>query len=443
MSKKARIGLREVRALKAGEIVWDAVVAGFAARRQVGPAVTYILKYRTLDGQRQRWYTIGRHGAPWTPESARVEAQRLLGEIVQGNDPATEKKSRRKAVTVAELCDLYLEDARAGRVLKRSGVAKRSSTLLIDAGRIERHIKPLLGSFAVTALTRHDVERFFHDVAAGRTKTRVKTKPRGLARVSGGKTAANRSAGLLGAMFTYAVRHGMRTDNPVHGLQRFTDGRRERRLSEREYALLGAGISRAANQDIWPAAAAAVRFLAVTGWRKGEALNLRWSEVDISRRTATLGETKTGRSLRPLSEHACNILQDVVSLRTEEAGLVFPATRGDGPMHGFRKFWVRIAKLANLPADVTPHVLRHSFASLAADLGYSEPTIAALVGHSGRSTTSRYLHGADAVLLAAADVVATRTADLMNRPVHEAEARDAGGSELAAVSERPELEDAA
>ncbi len=58
-------------------------------------------------------------------------------------------------------------------------------------------------------------------------------------------------------------------------------------------------------------------------------------------------------------------------------------------------------------------MLRHSFASLAGDLGYSEPTIAALVGHIGRSVTSRYLHAADAVLLAAADVVADETARRM------------------------------
>jgi integrase len=62
-----------------------------------------------------------------------------------------------------------------------------------------------------------------------------------------------------------------------------------------------------------------------------------------------------------------------------------------------------------------PHVLRHSFASLAGDLEYSEPTIAALVGHKGRTSTSRYMHAADAVLLAAADAVANRTAALMSR----------------------------
>ena len=63
--------------------------------------------------------------------------------------------------------------------------------------------------------------------------------------------------------------------------------------------------------------------------------------------------------------------------------------------------------------DVRIHDLRHSFASLAGDIGYSEPTIAALVGHTGRSITSRYIHSADAVLLAAADAVARRIAELM------------------------------
>jgi len=80
---------------------------------------------------------------------------------------------------------------------------------------------------------------------------------------------------------------------------------------------------------------------------------------------------------------------------------------------GFKKIWKKLIVLGYLPSDITPHTLRHSFASLAADLGYSEPTIASLVGHKGRTMTSRYVHTADAVLLAAADAVANRTAELM------------------------------
>jgi integrase len=254
------------------------------------------------------------------------------------------------------------------------------------------------------------VDAFMHAVAEGKTAGKTKTaKKGGLAHVRGGRGAASRTVGLLGAIFSYAARHRMRADNPVRGVVRFADGKRQRRLSEAEYGALGEALRKGEAQRIWPAALAATRFLAFTGWRTGEALALRWDEIDLGRRTATLGDTKTGRSIRPLSQAACDVLRGL----TRSGELAFPATRGNGRMAGFPKMWQRIAASGGLPADVTPHTLRHSFASLAGDLGYSEPTIAALVGHKGRSITSRYVHAADAVLLAAADAVAKRTAELM------------------------------
>ena len=62
---------------------------------------------------------------------------------------------------------------------------------------------------------------------------------------------------------------------------------------------------------------------------------------------------------------------------------------------------------------MTPNVPRHSFTSLGADIGYSVVTIGAIVGDKGRTTTSRYVHSADAVLLSAADVIADQTDALM------------------------------
>ncbi len=408
-SERKRIGLREVRALGPGEIVWDAAVAGFCARRQSGAAVTYYVKYRTANG-RQRWQVIGRHGV-LTPDEARDKAKAILGTVVDGADPAAEKRAARKAKTVSELCDLYLADAEAGRLLTRRKVAKKPSTLATDRGRIERHIKPQLGRMAVAAVDRADIERFMYAVAEGETAAKIKTKKRGLARVRGGKGTATRTVGLLGAIFTYAERHRMRPNNPVRGVMRFADGRRERRLSDDEYAALGGALRKGEAEAIWPAATAATRFLALTGWRSGEALALKWSDIDLGRRTARLSDTKTGLSVRPLSHAACDVLRTVPRIGAGE--LVFPATRGDGRMIGFPKLWVRITKLGSLSTDVTPNVLRHSFASLAGDLGYSEPTIAALVGHKGHSITSRYVHSADAVLLAAADTVARETARRM------------------------------
>jgi integrase len=139
-------------------------------------------------------------------------------------------------------------------------------------------------------------------------------------------------------------------------------------------------------------------------------LALKWSEVDLVTRTARLSETKTGASLRPLSRAACDVLRDLPRM----GELMFPASKGaDRPMRGFHKTWLRLAAKAGLPSDVTPHVLRHSLASIAADLGFSELTIAALIGHKKASVTSKYAHHADAVLLQAADAVSDRIAELL------------------------------
>jgi integrase len=424
MQSKKRIGLRDVRALAAGSIVYDADVLGFAAQRQ-RDSVSYVLRYRTSDG-RQRWYTIGRHGAPWTPELAREEARRLLGEVARGKDPAGDKRARREAASVDDLCNDYLNAVEAGHYLTRTGKPKKLSTVATDRSRIDAHIRPLLGRKLVTSLTSQDVRAFMHSVADGKTAQRIKTgNPRGLSNVRGGRGTAARTVTLLGSIMTYAIEKGIRTDNPVRGVRKFAENRRERRLSDCEYAAIGAALQKAAEpperkphsrrdvepKGMWAPALATIWFLLLTGWRSGEALNLRWAEVDLSRRTAFLNDTKTGKSMRPLSHAACDLLSTLPRVGTGE--YVFPASRGTGVMSGFGSYWKRIAKLADLPADVVPHTMRHSFASLAADLGYSELTIGALIGHKGHSITSRYVHAADAVLLAAADVIARRTAELM------------------------------
>ncbi len=409
---RRRIGHRSVGALQPGMTVWDCTVIGFGARRRQGPQVSYIVVYRTAEG-RQRLLTIGRHGSLWTADTARAEALRLLGEVARGGDPLADRRARRAAgaMSVADLCDRYLADTEAGRLLTRHRQIKKPSTLRTDHSRVEAHIRPLLGAVPVAAVTREDVERVMGQIVEGRTSRRVKLRRRhALSNVRGGRGAASRTIGLLGAIMAYAVRLGLRADNPVHGVVRPADGRRERRLRVEEYAALGDGLLTAEDDaEIWAPGLVAIRFMILTGWRRGEVLGLRWRDIDLARRTARLPDTKTGTSTRPLAEAVCTILRGM-----PVGEMVFPAPGGDVPMAGFRRAWTRVVhRIAGLPPDITPHVLRHSYASLAADLGLADATIAALLGHRGHSITRRYIHSADAALLTAADAVAGETVGLL------------------------------
>ena len=92
-------------------------------------------------------------------------------------------------------------------------------------------------------------------------------------------------------------------------------------MSDDEYAALGDALRKAEAAEMWPAAIAAARFLALTGWRTGEALGLRWAELDLARRTARLADTKTGRSIRPLPHAACDLLNGLPRIGTDR---VFP-----------------------------------------------------------------------------------------------------------------------
>ena len=159
---------------------------------------------------------------------------------------------------------------------------------------------PLLGRRSAASVTRDDVEHFMHDIATGKTASRQKNKPRGLSVVRGGRGVASRRVGLLGAIFTYAARKGIRFDNPAHGIVRFADGGRQRRLTNDEYRQLGRALKTA---EVWKAAIAAIWLMILTGWRRGEALGLRRSEVDLPRRTASLAHSEWESAPRSYAGH--------------------------------------------------------------------------------------------------------------------------------------------
>lgn len=362
--------------------IWDGDLKGFGLKVCSGGRKSYVCKYRLGTGRNAptRRMTIGTHGSPWTPEQARKRASQILGLVAHGEDPAQAKQADKNVLTVSQLCDRYLEHGAA---------TKKASTLATDRGRIERHIKPLLGRMRVPDVKRADISRFLQDVAAGKTAVDVKTGVRGRAIVRGGKGTATRTVGLLGGIFSFAVESGWISENPVRGVKRFRDRRNERFLDGAELQKLGAALVAAEATGENPYALAIIRLLVLTGARKGEIESLRWPEVDWQYSYLRLADSKTGQKLVMLNGAAIEVLQTVPRQNTSD--FVFPASRSDGYYEGTPKVWRRIRENASLE-NVRIHDLRHSFASMAVSGGVSLPVIGSLLGHKNSSTTARYAH---------------------------------------------------
>ena len=427
---RAKITKRSVDALRPTAegreaVLWDAELKGFGVRVQRGSVKSYILHYRIGAGRSAplRKLTIGKHGSPWTPETARAEAKRLLGIIAQGKDPAAGKN---ETLTVAQLCDRYLEAARAGLVVTRFKRPKRATTVAIDEGRVSRHVRPLIGRLPARELRRAEVQRMADAIAKGKTagtfkaKARVtaadgasgpsvtldaNVKPRGRAVVTGGAGTAARVVELLGGIFSWAEKRELVSGpNPAHGVETARGEAKDRVLSGDELRALGKAL--AENEGKSPMPVAAIRLIALTGLRREEACALRWSEIDFAGACLRLEATKTGRSTRPIGKAARDLLQSLPRLCDE---WVFPNRSGTGRA----ELKAPIAELFDAAGlkDARSHDLRRTFGSIAADEGYGDATIAELLGHSRRGVTQRhYIRRPDAALVAAADRVSTRIA---------------------------------
>jgi len=385
--------------------IWDSEMPGFGLRVLRSGRKSYVVQYKTggRNGQTRR-KAIGQHGV-LTAEEARIEARKWLAERAKGNDPIAEHAANRKAETVEQLCRRYLSAAKQGLILGKGNRPKKQSTLSTDLGRVERHIIPLLGKKRVKDVTSADVNRFMRDVIGGKTAADVKTGFRGRAIVEGGAGTAARTVGLLGGIFSYAVSEGLRLDNPVRGVRRPADRKRDRRLTPDDYKALGEALAEAEAEMERPAAVAAIRLLAMTGARLSEIANLTHAEIDRRAQALRLADTKEGASVRPLGASALAVLDGLPAAHGHESTYVLPSETADRPYGGLPKAIGRIMARRHQLAGVTAHILRHSFASVADELGYTEATVAALLGQRSGNVTRRYIHHLDSALIAAADRV--------------------------------------
>ena len=390
-------------------VLWDTAIKGFGVRARSSGTKTYILHYRPGGGRSAplRKLTIGRHGSPWTPEKARVEAKRLLGQVASGEDPAQRKSADRQAMTVAELCDLYLAEG---------ATHKKASTLKADRGRIVHHIKPLLGKKRVETLARADVERMMIDVKTGKEIHRpASTEKRPPGSVpTGGPGTAGQCVALISTLMAFAVARKLRSDNPAAGIKKPPIRKMERFLSEEEIARLARALDAETAASGNPYPAAAIKLLLLTGARRGEIANLQWQNVDFQRKCLRLPDSKTGAKVIYLNEPALDILR--LLPRFANNLYVIPGNRVGAQSGAIDRVWSRARSVAGL-RDVRLHDLRHSFASIGVVDGLSLPIIGALLGHKHSATTARYAHLAAGPLRTANDAVGFKIAAAMGMSI--------------------------
>ena len=406
---QAKITKRTVDAavpMPASYLIRDTEVKGFVLVATPAGAKSYAVDYRVGSGRGspKRRLTIGKHGSPWTPETARAEAKRLLAEVAAGRDPAMARQADRKALTFDGLIDLYLAE----------GVGhKKPSTLKADRGRIEHHLRPLLGKLRADRIARADVERMRDAVAAGKTAQKIEDgekRPSG-SMATGGKGAAAQCVTLVGAIFAFAIERGLCADNPARGVKKAPVRKVERFLSEAEIARLAAALDAEAARTGNPYPSAAIKLLLLTGCRRGEIVSLRWEHVDFERECLRLPDSKTGAKVVYLSAPARALLGELPRMAGNSR--VIPGVKAESASAAIDNAWPGIREAAGL-TDVRLHDLRHSFASVGAAGGLSLPIIGALLGHKHATTTARYAHLSADPLRAANDAVGARIAAAMN-----------------------------
>lgn len=356
-------------------IVSDSEDDGLRLRVWASGRKTFALEYRAPGGGRPRWITLGTYG-DLTPEQARKEASQLRARVAQGFDPAEAKTRERLAPTFEDY---------AMRWLDRAALRKKPSSVRNDKLMLRLHLFPAFGRRKLKDIQRADLARLRDSLATKRT-------------------TANRCLALASVIFNAAEADDERAQNsnPCRHIERYKERRIERALSGIEMARLWAALD---GCDEAPAATAAVRFLVLSGLRCGEALALRWDDIDLDAGRLSLRDSKTGPRRVLLSSPAVALLASLPRGRAHcFPGKIDAVTAKEYPLADLTHPWERIRVRAGLN-DVRLHDLRHAFASSAISSGLSLEELAPLMGHRSIATTRRYSH-----LLEGAERVAAEAA---------------------------------
>ena len=392
--------------------IWDDALTGFGLRVRPSGAKSYVIVYRAGTGRKApvRKVTLGAVGK-LTPDVARELAEKALGSVAHGKDPAADRAQDREGLTVRELIEAFLTD-HATLKLKLTTESRYSHLL-------RNWVAPELGSTKADSLSRTAVAKLH----AQRKRKAV---------------SANRMLGAVSSMYSFAQRRGLVPEglNPASRIEKYTEQRRERFLTTKELGRIGDALREAETKGIpWevdetqPNAkhipkqeknrrtkfglvpTAALRLLLFSGCRLREILDLKWDYVDLERGVLLLPDSKTGRRTVVLNAPALAVLASLPRI----GPYVVPADDPKRPRHDLKRVWSAVSRRAGL-TGVRLHDLRHTYASFGAGGGLGLPIIGKLLGHSQAATTARYAHLDNDPLRRASEAIAGQISAALGDP---------------------------
>lgn len=428
-------------------VVRDTIEGGFAIRVYPTGTKVYTLDFRVAGDRAKHHMTLGTFPnvsvdkARSAARAAKVSASTDRTNPVEERAAAVERrrttklaaKTERDAAKAVKAADdaaardrtLHTVEQLARDYLRDRRTQLKPNTAKLYASTITRYLTGIFGQIPVPALTQSDVREVLRTVQDGTLPAGI-TPTKGKTTLTGGAGAARTLRRFLASVWHYAEseREIVSGRSPVPGAkdlgmrelekERFLTpeecGRLLEALDTAEAVGLPAAPTRPPRKRVdgptakhrpkirvdeparaYPVAVAAIRFALQTGWRKSEVLGLQWAYLRRDLGVIILPDTKTGESVRAVSEAAWTILTSLD--RVVGSPWCFPSTRQratkHAPIRDLSRLWESVKYAANIP-DARFHDARHTAASLALNAGASLEEVQSMLGHLSARTTSRY-----------------------------------------------------